>query len=195
MQRKIIQKLSRLILTTSIPMLASIAISNASEQINTQQQSVKAAAETSQFGRLVGRWKIQDYGLNAEGEWQQGNGADWNFYWILAGNAIQDDWIAPGMDKPAPENGRQYGTNIRIYNPQLKQWEMAWASNTGAKIDTFTASLEDQNMVMRGLFNGTDSKITFFEISDNHFSWKLEQQNTAEAWVEVYRIEAERFIN
>jgi len=158
-----------------------------------QQLSKKAPSETMQFGRLVGNWAISDSGLDKEGNWISGPGADWNFYWILNGTAIQDDWISPPLDKTEPEKGRQFGTNIRIYNPKLKQWEMAWASNNGAKVDTFKAKAEGESVVMKGFYAGAETKITFFNISKNHFSWKMEQQDKdTKAWKEVYRIEGER---
>jgi len=158
-----------------------------------QQQSKAAPIETSQFGQLVGKWAITDSGIDKKGNWKAGPGADWNFYWILNGTAIQDDWISPSLDKDEPKTGRQFGTNIRIYNPKLKRWEMAWASNNGAKVDTFKAKAEGESVVMKGFYAGAETKITFFNISKNHFSWKMEQQNKAtKAWKEVYRIEGDR---
>ncbi len=180
-------------LTVVLVMFLQINTVTASDKINIQRQSDNAPIETKQFGRLVGNWNIRDYSLSTDGSWQEQNGANWNFYWILGGSAIQDDWISPALDKPAPEKGRQYGTNIRIYNPKLKQWEMAWASNTGAKIDTFTAAAEKDNMVMQGVFNGKDTRITFHDISKNHFSWKMERVDAKTSrWRSIYRIEAER---
>ena len=158
-----------------------------------QTQSTTAPAETVQFGQLVGAWRVKDSVLDQDGNWQDGNGADWNFYWILGGAAIQDDWIAPPMSVPAPETGRQFGTNIRIYNPKEERWEMAWASNTGAKVDTFSALEADGQLRMRGFFNGIDSQIIFYDITDQHFSWKLQRKpEGSEQWVDVYRIEADR---
>ena len=168
-------------------------ITQESNRIDSQQQSTRAPLQTSQFGQLVGKWKVKDYTLNSDGKWLEGSGANWNFYWILGGTAIQDDWISPSLDKPAPVKGRQFGTNIRIYNPKLNQWDMAWASNSGAKVDTFSAKAKDQQLIMRGLFNGKDSQITFFNIKPAQFSWKLEQKDkTSDSWSEVYRIEAFR---
>ncbi len=158
-----------------------------------QQQSKTAPAETSQFGQLVGNWAITDSGIDKDGNWKAGNGADWNFYWILNGTAIQDDWIAPSLDKPAPEKGRQFGTNIRIYNPKMKRWDTAWASNTGAKIDIFSATTINGALVMQGHYYGKETKISFYNISTNHFSWKMEQQDKdTKQWSEVYRIEGTR---
>ncbi len=160
-----------------------------------KQQSINLSAppESYHFGRLVGEWKITDWSVDAKGKRQDGPGANWNFYWILGGTAIQDDWISPGYDKPAPEKGRQFGTNIRIYNPKTKQWEMAWMSNSGAKLDTFKATGSEKDMVMRGFYNGAETKITFYDIGANRFSWKMEKQAQATAkWTLVYRIEARR---
>lgn len=177
-----------------LPIAASTTnIVSSNIQIDRQLQSPQAPHQTSQFGQLVGDWKIKDYAPTPQGNWIEGSGANWNFYWILGGTAIQDNWISPSLDKPEPEKGRQYGTNIRIYNPEQNQWEMAWASNSGAKIDTFSAKEKNNKLIMRGLFNGHDSKITFFDITASRFSWKLEQKNSNEGkWSEVYRIEAFR---
>ncbi len=83
--------------------------------INIQQMSKSAPVQTMHYGRLVGHWEIKDQSLGKDGKWVDGPGANWNFYWILGGSAIQDDWISPGYKTPAPEKGRQFGTNIRIF--------------------------------------------------------------------------------
>jgi len=153
-----------------------------------------AATETNQFATLLGAWDIKDYSLDKNGKWQQGVGADWNWYTILDGHAIQDDWIQPPVSVKVDNGKRQYGTNIRIYNPKKQQWEMAWASNGGKKIDTFVATKQGDNIVMTGLFNGFNSRITFFNMKINSFDWKLEYQSKIDAtiWNEVYRIKGSR---
>ena len=55
------------------------------------------------FSSLIGEWAIEDFSLSNNGDWQPAGGADWNFYPILNGAAIQDDWISPSMDKPEPK--------------------------------------------------------------------------------------------
>ena len=126
------------------------------------------------FQPLIGNWSIEDYQLDKQGKWQPAGGADWNFYSILDGSAVQDDWIAPSLSKPAPSAGRQYGTNIRILNKDTKEWQMAWMSNTGKKVENFTAKEVDGKIVMRGLYQGSETRITFFDISDSQFSWIME---------------------
>ena len=148
------------------------------------------------FKSLIGEWSIEDYSLTKEGKWQSAGGADWNFYSVLNGAAIQDDWIAPALDKPAPESGRQFGTNIRIYNPKTQEWEMAWMANTGKKVDTFKAKEFKDKIVMHGDYQGNPTRITFFNISKNQFSWTMEvdasRQKNSPKWNTVYKIEGTR---
>jgi hypothetical protein len=148
--------------------------------------------QNSVMSELIGHWQIADSSLNQQGQWQAGVGASWHFYPILNGHAIQDDWIAPALDQPEPENGRQYGSNIRIFNPKENQWEMAWASVKGQKIDTFTAEERDGTIIMTGQFNGQNSRITFYNVSKQSFDWKLEFEQADKSWSEVYRIKGER---
>ncbi|MGJ8663725.1 MAG: hypothetical protein ACSHWU_08740 [Marinicella sp.] len=150
----------------------------------------------SEMKKLLGHWHIEDSSMNVEGQWQQGAGASWHFYPILNGHAVQDDWIAPPLNQPEPEGGRQFGTNIRIYNPNENRWEMAWASIKGQKVDTFNAIEADGKIIMTGDFNGRPSRITFYDIQTNSFSWKLEfqQADDTNAWTEVYRIKGKRSV-
>ena len=143
------------------------------------------------FNKLIGEWAIEDSMLNKEGKWVSGPGADWSFYKILNGAAIQDDWISPSMDSPEPKQGRQYGTNVRIYNPQEKRWEMLWASNTGKKLEGFVATADGSKIVMRGDYNGADTRITFYAIEEQSFAWKMERI-IDEQWKEIYRIKGVR---
>ncbi|TQV87243.1 hypothetical protein [Aliikangiella coralliicola] len=172
------------------------AFSNADKPVHsveaTHLAKAKPQSQLGLFEPLLGNWRIEDFQLDAKGQWQPAGGADWNFYSILNGAAIQDDWIAPSLSKAAPKQGRQFGTNIRIYNPAKKQWEMAWMSNNGKKVDTFIAKEKDGKIIMQGIFGGKNTKITFYDISEKTFLWKMEQENTADNktknWKVVYKI-------
>lgn len=104
--------------------------------------------EKSLMKGLIGNWDISDSSLTSDGSWQEGLGATWHFYPILNGHAIQDDWISPPENKPEPPTGRQYGTNIRIFNPEKNHWEMAWMSVKGQKLDQFSAIEEGGKVIM-----------------------------------------------
>ncbi|MCW8876538.1 MAG: hypothetical protein OQJ89_01680 [Kangiellaceae bacterium] len=151
------------------------------------------------FKSLIGEWSIKDFSLSKEGKWQPAGGADWNFYPILNGAAIQDDWISPAMDKPAPKSGRQLGTNIRIFNQKTNEWQMAWIANTGQKVETFKAIELDGKIVMLGKYQGNDTRITFFDITESTFSWTMEvssksgsDEKVQPSWKVVYKIEASK---
>jgi hypothetical protein len=149
----------------------------------------------SLFSQLIGDWQITDQSLDQQGQWQPGPGASWVFYPVLNGHAIQDDWISPPTDQPAPDSGRQYGTNIRIYNPREQRWEMAWMSVKGQQVDTFYATEDERHIIMTGQFNGRSSRITLYEITAVSFQWKLEFHDEADdSWLEVYRIQGQRSV-
>ncbi len=149
-----------------------------------------APAETKQYAPLLGQWSITDSSIDKDGNWIQGPGADWNWYTILDGNAIQDDWIQPPLDIEVEQGKRQYGTNIRIYNPKEKHWEQIWTSISGRKIDRFTAVGKDGTIVMRGFYANNEARITFYNLKENTFDWKMEFQSKTDEniWTEVYRI-------
>lgn len=153
-----------------------------------------ASVETKQYAPLLGNWEITDSSLDKEGKWQTGSGADWNWYTILNGQAIQDDWIQPSLDKKIEAGKRQYGTNIRIYNPEKGKWDQIWTSSGSKKFDQFTAIKKDGTIVMRGFYAGNESRITFFNIKTNSFDWKMEFQSKVDKskWKEVYRIHGKR---
>jgi len=69
---------------------------------------------------------------------------------------------------------------------------MAWASVKGQQVDTFVATETADAIIMTGLFNGQNSRITFYDIKDTRFSWKLEFETAPEMWQEVYRIHGTR---
>lgn len=156
------------------------------------QINPKAPPETHQYAPLLGEWTITDSSLDKQGNWQPGKGADWNWYTILDGNAIQDDWITPSLSVESEKRG--YGTNIRIYNPAKKMWEQIWVSAGAKKIDSFSATFQDGKIVMRGFYANNESRITFFNMKENSFDWKLEFQDkdNPDIWKEVYRIHGDR---
>jgi len=153
-----------------------------------------APVETKQYAPLIGEWKITDSSLGKDGKWHAGQGADWNWYTILNGHAIQDDWISPPLSKETEKGKRQYGTNIRTFNPETSQWEQIWTSSNGKKIDSFSAKEKDGAIVMRGFYTGNESRITFFNLKTDTFDWKMEIQSKEDKsiWKEVYRIHGKR---
>ena len=150
--------------------------------------------ETEFLGKLVGMWKAKQSTLNPDGSWSENKSrAKWNWYYILEGHAIQDDWIK--LD--SLNNETIVGTNIRIYNTGEKRWYMAWIDKTNRRLASFTAVNESGTVIMDGTnAKGRHVRNTFFNITQNEFEWKQEWTfDEGKSWVEVARIHCERMIN
>jgi hypothetical protein len=144
--------------------------------------------ENTLFNHLIGEWEIQDYVPDVQGRWKKGQGADWIWNKTLNGNAFQDNWISPPIDKKFEKSLRQWATVIRIFNPKKQQWEMAWMTSQSKQIDTFTAIETQDKVVMKGFYSGYNTKITFSGITSNSFNWKMEFEQADKSWLEVYRM-------
>jgi hypothetical protein len=150
----------------------------------------EAPPETAQFGRFAGVWEATQVRRNPDGTWSDHKThALWRWYFILDGHAIQDDWI-----KLDEAEGAVVGTNIRIYNPEDKQWQMAWIDSTHRRLATFTAVSDGGVMVMTGHnAQGRMVRNTFSEITERSFEWTQEWTADAGAtWFAVTRIHCER---
>jgi hypothetical protein len=116
--------------------------------------------------------------------------AEWRWYYILDGHAIQDDWFS--VD--STNNLQWVGTNIRIYNPEENQWHMAWIDKTNRRLGTFTATYENGTIIMKGTnTKGRQIKNIFSNITKKTFDWT--QQWTfdgGKSWVEVTKIRCTR---
>lgn len=156
-----------------------------------------APPELMHWGKLVGQWSTTEESLKPDGSaWVSSTGADWNFYWAYDGWGIQDDYISPPLDVAVEDEGaRQRGTNLRIYNTAEKKWVLTWLTIRSAVPANFTAVSNDEEIVMfADLVNpqGYHSRITFFDMTDTTFEWKLEWSKDKESWFEVHRIHGKR---
>lgn len=150
----------------------------------------QAPPETMQFGRFAGEWDATQVRRNPDGTWSDEKiHALWRWQFILDGNAIQDDWI-----KLEEGDRAVVGTNIRIFNPEEEQWQMAWIDTTNRRLATFTAVSEGDTMVMTGHnAQGRMVRNTFSNITGSSFDWT--HQWTADSgttWFAVSKIHCER---
>ncbi len=158
----------------------------------------KAAKQTEQLGHLAGVWECELKIRNQDGNWPDtSRKADWIWYYILDGYAIQDDWIVPPLDADTALAGNSFlGTNIRIYNEKENNWEMAWFDNNSQQVQTFKATYEDNSIIMIGKDAQNNlNRITFYNMTDKTFDWKMESSNNeGETWAEVVKIKGRRKI-
>lgn len=145
-----------------------------------------APPELAQFGRLVGTWRCVV-------EWRQPDGtfarrdqpSTWTWFYSLGGRAIQDVF--------EPASG-VVGTNLRIYNPETRAWEIRWVTGALTDFRTLTAKAVGDTMVLRGeapataKFGAHARKLTFFDITDDSFEWTYEatRSGTETGW-QVYQ--------
>lgn len=156
-----------------------------------------APIELQHWAKLIGQWSTTEEGLRADGSgFDPSKGADWDFFWAFDGWGIQDNYTSPAASEAIEdESKRQRGVNLRIYDPKAKRWVMTWLTPGSTTPSNFTATSDDQTIVMTNdVLNpqGYHTRITFFDMADDSFDWKLEWSKDEESWREVYRIHGSR---
>lgn len=157
----------------------------------------QAPPEVAHFAKLIGSWSTTEESLKPDGSgWQPSNGADWDFHWDYDGYGIRDYYVSPpAAVRVDDESMRQRGINLRVYNPAEKQWVMTWLTVAGLPPSGFTATSSEERIVMlseKPAPTGYHSRITFFDMKDKSFEWKLEWSKDQESWFEVHRIHGTR---
>lgn len=123
-----------------------------------------AAPETKQFGFLIGSFECKDRVLNpADGKWFD-MPAIRRAEYVLNGYAIQDKNY----------NNIIVSTNIRIFDPGNKEWVVSYFK---APFGTGVWKGKFKNGVFEGFKDAEnpDSVLSFFDISENGYSWKGER--------------------
>lgn len=162
----------------------------------------KAPAETEQFGRLVGLWRVEVEIARQGGGWELSAPGLWAFKYALGGFAIHDLWYQGSDNLPdyMADLGRDYLlASHRIYDAAARKWRIAWMANgagtvMGADFGTFTAELHDGDIVMTSTGGAsTPQRVVFSEIGDASFRWRSEySMNGGESWMTVMRMRAAR---
>lgn len=83
--------------------------------------------EHNLFGSLIGNWAFEYIDHRNSTEERHITG-EWSFAWVLNGMAIQDVIIFAPTTKPAnnPPPNVEYGTTLRIYNPDTTSWDILY---------------------------------------------------------------------
>lgn len=153
--------------------------------------SPDAPPETEVLGKLIGTWDVEQWFMTTDGTWSDTRRyAKWKWYYILDGQAIQNDWII--ID--SLNNEHTTGTNIRIYNPGEKQWYMAWIDKNYRRLAPFTAVNDSGKVIMDGTnARGRHIKNIFYNITDNEFDWRQEWTfDEGKTWTVVTKIHGRR---
>ncbi len=125
----------------------------------------KAPPETKQFDFMIGEFDCNDRILNpATKKWFKFKAIRRATY-ILNGYAIHDQNWTPLLNS----------TNIRSFNPKTKQWEVTYFKYPNYYTGVWKGGMEGENMVVRQGTGAKESRLSFFNISKDSYSWKAER--------------------
>lgn len=119
------------------------------------------------YGQFIGDWRFEAETRLADGRLHKGVG-EIHFGWALAGRAIIDCWILPGIF---------HGTTLRVYDPGLDAWHIIWSDPLRQFYARQLGRAQGDGIVQEGtLENGTRTRWSFSDITPNSFTWSGEIQ-------------------
>lgn len=139
----------------------------------------------NEFGQYIGDWNILERRLGKDGEWTEHTGTKWNFKCVGDGIAIQDYWL--------PANGNA-GTNLRVYNPDTKSWDIAWTATNSPGMARINAVKQDNGSIIMHYVTEISPKrrITFFPPHETGWNWQMEMDLEGRGWTKVLELIASK---
>ncbi|MEZ5347099.1 MAG: hypothetical protein R2681_16245 [Pyrinomonadaceae bacterium] len=123
----------------------------------------EAPPETAELGFLIGEFDCEDRIFNPkDNKWYKMKVLRKAEY-ILNGFAIQDRNWTPILNS----------TNIRAFDPISKKWQITYFK-TPYSTGVWSGGKEGENMVFLQEGKNTISRLTFFDIGTDGYSWKAE---------------------
>jgi len=126
------------------------------------------------FGQFVGDWEA-DFTVYGPDGAVGAEKAEWHFAWVLEGRAVQDVWIVPRRSErgKASRVPSDYGTALRLYDPQIDAWRVVWASPVHGDLLTFVAREVGEEIVLEGTdADGSPMRWIFSDITPASFRWR-----------------------
>jgi hypothetical protein len=155
-----------------------------------------APAALAHFEPLIGRWEITDWTKDEDGNWVEGTGADWDFWYALDGWAVQDLWVRPGRDTELDDEKKRFiGTNLRMWDPAAEAWKMSWIFKGPGAPQNWTATSTPDEIVMSFTPPGAEEpaqRIRFFNMTGDSFDWMMTARGDDGEWAEAYKIRGVR---
>ena len=136
--------------------------------------------EARTFDRFVGTWDCDFTFHLPDGSVRKKKG-ELQFGWVLNGRAVQDIWTTyptkPGEEKSS-------GTSFRFFDTKSKQWRVVFIQPQYSYVVAVAGALEGDRIVLRGIdTDGNQIRWTFFDITDNSFSWHGEKSyDSGKTW-------------
>lgn len=150
-----------------------------------KERSHKIPEEFDYFGQFIGEWDIE-WIDNRGTEKERHVKGEWIFSWVLEGTAIQDLFICPSRDERLlnPQPDAEYGTTIRIYNPEKKSWDVFYGCRGSVNL-LESAKVDDCIVLNCTSIKGENRKMkwVFSEITDTSFHWSnMVSLDCGETW-------------
>lgn len=133
------------------------------------RRNPNAPAELAQFEFMLGANKCMDEMLQPDGS-KQSFPARWNARYFMNGYGIQDHYWTP----------TEFTTsNLRIFDANTNTWKVTFFSMPGYGSGVWEGKKEGDDLVMRQITTSDEgkqreSRLTFYQITDQGFEWKAE---------------------
>jgi hypothetical protein len=152
------------------------------------------------YDGFIGRWEAEARAFLPDGTsrrhfWQI------RFERTLEGRAIQDVWITPprdglhvGQSEPWGPFDNQYGTTIRVYEPQLDAWRVTWIDPCAGDRAELIGRRKGDEIFQEGTgSDGTGVRWIFSDIRPGSFRWRAEVSSDKGAhWHKLIDMHAQR---
>lgn len=125
--------------------------------------------EADTYGRFIGTWIGEYRDTSVDGTLRTGP-MEVHFAWVLQGRAVQDLWIARDADAQAQR--RTYGTTIRVYDPDIDAWRVAWINPPHNTRSELIGRRVGDDVVQTGYFADRPAKWIFTDVTPGSFSWR-----------------------
>lgn len=135
---------------------------------------------------MIGKFICQDSML-VDGTWKESK-ATWESSYILNGFGVKDTY----------RNDDYAGTSIRFFSKRQAKWQVHFFGMPGEHTGLWEGEAFDGKMIMRQKRTGPngenlESKLTFYNITENSFDWKGELRNLDKGTSTVnWKIKAQR---
>lgn len=145
-----------------------------------QSKSAGIPDEYNLFGPVVGEWDLE-WIDHLDTEQERHVKGEWIFSWVLEGTAIQDVFIVPSRTERLinPQPDGEYGTTIRIYDPETFSWNVFFGCSTSAI--RLNARKEGDEVVITEITEG-NMKWIFSDIKENSFQWRKVMRDDTLSW-------------
>ena len=124
----------------------------------------KAPPETAQFAFIIGEFDCDDRILNPQNQKWYKMKAIRRAAFVLNGFAIQDQNWTPILNS----------SNIRAYDSKNKEWVVTYFKYPKFFSAVWKGKMEGDKIILRKGTGAKESRLTFFNISKDSYSWKAE---------------------